>query len=269
MRKTIIFIIDGEDVLVEVDNNEHLYIARHKALIDSLNWSRPANDWDIRSESGVLLDPGSTVDGPEFANNVRLFLTLQVGVGGADIGRVWWCNPFQSRCITCQRNIDCVAYRNISKGWIAFTRRNTLLLEPIEQVDAALRAIGGDPEAIGRRGVELVNNCKQETSMKLIDLEPSFKKVVDERTMRNVDTLAEAEGIKFLCPYCFRKNNGAVGTHSIIIWFEGRGAPPEWEPLPRWRVSGTGYGDLTITPSILDSECWHGYVTKGEISFCQ
>jgi hypothetical protein len=129
-------------------------------LIDSLNWSRPANDWDIRSESGVLLDPGSTVDGPEFVNNVRLFLTLKVGVGGEDTARTW-CNPFQNRCITCQRNIDCVAYRNISKGWISSTRRYTMLLEPIEQVDAALRAIGGDPEAIGRRGVDLVNSLKQ------------------------------------------------------------------------------------------------------------
>jgi hypothetical protein len=105
--------------------------------------------------------------------------------------------------------------------------------------------------------------------MRLVDLEPQFMKTVDERTMRQVDTLAEAEGILFLCPHCFRQNSGPVGTHSVLVWFEGKGAPPSWHPLPRWQVSGTGYNDLTINPSILNHGCWHGFVTNGEITFCE
>lgn len=105
--------------------------------------------------------------------------------------------------------------------------------------------------------------------MKLTDLEPSFKKTIDERTMKDVGTLAEAEGIMFLCPHCYRKNNGPVGTHSVLVWFEGRGAPVSWSPPARWKVSGTGYGDLTISPSILNHGCWHGFVTNGEITFCE
>src|SRR5579859_6863427 len=41
-----------------------------------------------------------------------------------------------------------------------------------------------------------------------------------------VATLAEAHGIRFLCPKSFAKNGGPVGTHSVYIWFEGSPVPP-------------------------------------------
>jgi len=82
-----------------------------------------------------------------------------------------------------------------------------------------------------------------------------------------VDTLAEAQGVRFLCPGCFAKNNGPVGTHCCIVWFAGRGVPDDADPKPgRWQVSGTGYHDLSTTPSILIPGDWHGYITNGNVT---
>ena len=84
-----------------------------------------------------------------------------------------------------------------------------------------------------------------------------------------VESLAAAQGIRFLCPKCFRDNGGAVGTHGVNVAFKDRGVPHNaYTGLPRWNVSGSGYADLSITPSVLVVVgCgWHGYITNGEVS---
>lgn len=139
--------------------------------------------------------------------------------------------------------------------------------------------------------------------MRLTDLEPQFLRyeervetweVVDgdEATWRErgcptkpvtgprtylpyVDNLYEAQAIHFLCPVCFRKNGGAVGTHWVEVSFADRGVldyqgshNDEGKPS-RWTVSGTSYHDLTTTPSIFlkPPGCgWHGYITNGEVT---
>jgi hypothetical protein len=97
----------------------------------------------------------------------------------------------------------------------------------------------------------------------LIDLEPQFTTRPDASHLHDVQTFAEAQGVMFECPKCRR--------HSILIWFRDRGVPDEATPGPgRWIASGTGYDDLTLSPSInLDTPgttgCkWHGWVTGGE-----
>lgn len=91
-----------------------------------------------------------------------------------------------------------------------------------------------------------------------------------------VDTLAEAQGVEFLCPVCFAKNNGNVGTHHVICWFRGK-VPDNAVPGPgRWDASGSGLHNLTLNPSVNldvhDAEfykkypacCrWHGWVKEG------
>lgn len=106
--------------------------------------------------------------------------------------------------------------------------------------------------------------------MKLTELDPQFITYRDTRWLHHVDTAAEAQGIIFLCPACFAKNAGPVGTHAIEVSFNNRGVSPgqgshnsQGQPS-RWNVSGTGYADLTLTPSIL-IDCWHGFVTNGEV----
>ena len=113
--------------------------------------------------------------------------------------------------------------------------------------------------------------------MKLADLDAKFLKRVDERTHRYVATLAEADGVQFLCPVCFAKNNGPAGTHGVLCWFVGM-VPDETLPKPgRWTPQGTGLHDLTFvpgTPPRLNSVLLtgpgcgaHFFVVNGEITF--
>jgi len=84
------------------------------------------------------------------------------------------------------------------------------------------------------------------------------------------ELLSEAQGIMFLCPLCFKNNNGPIGTHSICISFENRnvsdecvsrnseGQPAKWDI-----IGGTGLNDLQLSPSILINagHCqWHGWI---------
>jgi hypothetical protein len=114
--------------------------------------------------------------------------------------------------------------------------------------------------------------------MRLTDLDPQFIRHEvreDGRTYHLfVDTIDEAQGIRFLCPKCFAENGGAVGTHGVICWSRSRGVPDDANPKPgRWTMEGTGYGDLTLNGDppgaarsvlLLGGCAWHGFVTNGE-----
>ena len=90
----------------------------------------------------------------------------------------------------------------------------------------------------------------------------------------DVDALAEADGVWFLCPKCYAQNGGCVGTHAVICWFVGR-VPDDVDPKPgRWTATGTGLSDLTFVPSVgrshsvlLTAGCgWHGFIADGNAS---
>lgn len=95
----------------------------------------------------------------------------------------------------------------------------------------------------------------------------------------NVNSLAEADHIMFLCPLCFAKNGGAKGTHSVMVTFAGRNVPAEagtrdadGKPS-RWTARGSSLDDLVLTPSILldakrkaaDGCHWHGFIGSSGI----
>ena len=90
----------------------------------------------------------------------------------------------------------------------------------------------------------------------------------------SVPTLAEAQGVQFLCPKCYAENGGARGVHLVVCWSRSRGVPDEATPGPgRWTLVGTGLHDLTLNGDppgaarsvLLTSGCgWHGFVTNGE-----
>ena len=103
--------------------------------------------------------------------------------------------------------------------------------------------------------------------MKLSELEPRFITYGETNFLTDVP-FEQAEGILFLCPGCFKKNGGPVGTHSLIIYFHSTKNPVM---LKGWKMLGTGMSDLTLFPSILilNEECrWHGFVRDGEIIDC-
>jgi len=81
-KVTIVFVINGEDVTVEQNENAPLKAARDKALEQSGNTGRPFDEWEIRNEQGELLDPTAKIETFGFTDGVRLFLNLMVGAGG-------------------------------------------------------------------------------------------------------------------------------------------------------------------------------------------
>lgn len=109
--------------------------------------------------------------------------------------------------------------------------------------------------------------------MKLTELDPQFHRyqTVDGREhIIPVATLAEAQGIQFDCPRC------QPYPHGLMVTFEGRGAldhqgshGSKGQPT-RWSVSGSGFDDLTLTPSIdatAGGGCtFHGFITNGQVS---
>lgn len=104
---------------------------------------------------------------------------------------------------------------------------------------------------------------------RLRDLEAQLLKALPDGCSKFVESLAEADGIIFLCPKCFATNAGPIGTHSVICWFVGK-VPDDRVPKPgRWNPQGTGIDDLTFVPPgatsvLLTAGCgWHGFVTNG------
>jgi hypothetical protein len=115
--------------------------------------------------------------------------------------------------------------------------------------------------------------------MKLATLEPQFLRYEardGKESWCDVARIEDAHGIEFLCPGCFEKNGGAVGTPVIVCWSRSRGTPDDARPGPgRWKMTGTAFDDLTLDADPpnsarsvqLTSGCrWHGFVTNGEVT---
>lgn len=107
----------------------------------------------------------------------------------------------------------------------------------------------------------------------LSQLKPTFLKRIDSHRFRKVETLAEADGVQFLCPKCFDANGGAVGTHSVICWSPS--VSQDTSPTPgRWELHGTSLEDLTLvagSSSVLltgDGCQAHFFVRNGQIEMC-
>lgn len=84
-----------------------------------------------------------------------------------------------------------------------------------------------------------------------------------------VATLTEAQGIRLMCPVC--------RDHGLAVAFAGRGVlehhgshDRNGKPS-RWQVSGTGFDDLTLHPSVdltgpVRPNCWHGWIKSGAVT---
>lgn len=114
--------------------------------------------------------------------------------------------------------------------------------------------------------------------MRLSELQPTFLRLLDAAGTRwqQQDEIADAQGLHFLCPVCFKTNGGAVGTHSVVCWSRSAGVPDDLSPGPgRWRITGTGLHDVSLmeepghTRSVLlhDGCGAHFFVTNGEVTF--
>lgn len=143
-----------------------------------------------------------------------------------------------------------------------------------------------DPQFV-RREVkqQMVTHLKDGVDPLNYNRETDF--VTDERPVVyqvRVDTIQEAQGIRFVCPKCYIANNGLMGTHGVVCWSSSRGVPDDAQPGPgRWSLQGTGYNDLTLGEEpgksrsvLLHGQCkepdgsmgpgWHGFVTNGDVT---
>jgi len=109
--------------------------------------------------------------------------------------------------------------------------------------------------------------------LKLSQLEPQFLARVDDKNFRHVFSLAEADGICFVCPKCLQDASmHRPGVHSVICWRPQ--VLQTTSPTPgRWEFEGTGIDDLTLVAGsssvLLTSGCGaHFYVRNGEIIPC-
>jgi hypothetical protein len=83
----ILFIINGQEVPTVVNVNYPLGVARNCALENSAeDIGRPFDEWEVRSQAGVLLDPAVRLGDFGLAWGVKLFITLRV-VAGCETGR--------------------------------------------------------------------------------------------------------------------------------------------------------------------------------------
>jgi hypothetical protein len=82
-KLTLVFVVGGEDVAVEINPNAPLKAALEKALAKSGNTGRPPNDWEVTDEGGSVLDPSTKVEDLGLQDGARLFLTPKVSKGGA------------------------------------------------------------------------------------------------------------------------------------------------------------------------------------------
>lgn len=99
--------------------------------------------------------------------------------------------------------------------------------------------------------------------MTLRELEATFLRLTQNGWME-VGNLASAQGVVLLCPGCFVKNGGSIGTHLLIAFFRDRNVPDNALPGPgRWIASGTSLDDLTLEPSVC-IDCWHGFIRAGK-----
>jgi hypothetical protein len=83
-KNTLTFIINGEDFSVSISGDAALMSAVEHALKVSGNTGRrDPNEWEVRDANGVLLEKHRTIRQLNLPNGTRLFLSLQVGAGGA------------------------------------------------------------------------------------------------------------------------------------------------------------------------------------------
>ncbi len=104
----------------------------------------------------------------------------------------------------------------------------------------------------------------------LQDLEPSFLKIEEANRYRMTQDPIGADGIDFLCPLCYERNGGPVGTHHVICWRPH--VSPDISPKPgRWEFVGSGFHDLTLVAGsssiLLMGGCGaHFWIRQGRVT---
>lgn len=76
-------VVNGQPTKVKADESARLDSIIPEALNETGNSGQPPENWELRDESGRLLDGTKLIRSYDFDKRVRLFLNLKAGVGGA------------------------------------------------------------------------------------------------------------------------------------------------------------------------------------------
>jgi hypothetical protein len=76
-------VVSGQPERLKAHPNEKLERLVHQALKRSGNEGQPPSDWELRTESGELLDQETTVAHAGVVNGQTLFLSPKAGAGGS------------------------------------------------------------------------------------------------------------------------------------------------------------------------------------------
>ncbi len=76
-------VVNGQPATFEASPDEPMRAVRDKALQQTGNVGRPAEDWELKDEAGNALDLDRLVRDFCFGEKVTLFLSLRAGVAGA------------------------------------------------------------------------------------------------------------------------------------------------------------------------------------------
>ena len=75
-------VVSGQATVVDTNENSPLEEVIHKALSQTGNEGQPASNWELRDESGNVLDPHAKVSSLHLTPTSKLFLSVRAGIGG-------------------------------------------------------------------------------------------------------------------------------------------------------------------------------------------
>ena len=76
-------VVNGQPTLVGGNKNAPLHTVIARALEQTGNAGQPPDNWEMRDAAGALLRVEQKISDFNFPADVRLFLNLKAGVGGA------------------------------------------------------------------------------------------------------------------------------------------------------------------------------------------
>lgn len=82
-KRDLVIVINGTPMVLTANVNSPLHSVIGKALEKSGNAGQPPENWELRDAAGALLDPAKKIKDFNFPADVKLFLNLKAGVGGA------------------------------------------------------------------------------------------------------------------------------------------------------------------------------------------
>ena len=81
-RIELIIVVNGQPVAEKAGLDEQIEEVVARALKESGNSGQPIGSWELRDESGQILDMGRKIGDLDIKEGAKLFLNLKAGVGG-------------------------------------------------------------------------------------------------------------------------------------------------------------------------------------------